>query len=348
MGQIVAVAPHRVDYLFVEIIERLRHAGHEVLRCFEPAAFVADPGVLATADVLVAIGELPVGRQVLAAGPKLRAVISPYTGMSGFDVAAANEADVLLANGHAAENYESMAEATIMLMLALLYDLHGSETNLRENRPRGLHTAGRMLQGQTIGLIGFGQMGQALARRLAGWQVHLQTYSPRTPPDIRPDIARVPLESLLRTSDVVCVVTALTAQTRDLLDAQHLALLKPDAVLINTGRGGIVNEAALVALAAQRPGMRIALDVFETEPLPPDNPLRRLAGAILTPHMVGHTRQSVGALQNLTVESVLACLAGEPPRYTRNPEILPRWRQRWGVGGQVGMRSGRVSGVGSA
>jgi len=328
-GYIVAVGPAGVDHLFTAIIGKLRAAGHEVRRYLDPAAFLAEPGALATADVLLAIGELACGQALMQTAPRLRAIVSPYTGTSGFDEAAATAFGILVANGHAPENYESMAEATVLLMLTQLYDLHGSEQALRQNRPRGMDAKARMLAGKTVGLIGFGSMGQAVARRLAGWGVHLQTFSPRTPHDIHPEVTRVPLETLLRSSDVVAVVTALTPATRHLLNAERLSLLKPDAVLVNTARGAIIDEAALCRLAAANPGLRIALDVFEREPLPAESKLRDLGGAVLTPHMLGHTQESITALQEVAAESVLRALAGVVPRHVRNPEVLPIWLARW-------------------
>ena len=328
-GRIVAVAPAGLDYLFGPVIAGLQAAGHVVDRHMNVAGFLAAPEALTEACILLAIGELSVGPAMLAAAPKLRAVISPYTGISGFDENAATGCGVLIANGHAAENTDSMAEATVMLILALQYDLHGSERALRENRPRDPVSKARMLKGKQVGLIGFGQMGQAVAQRLGGWGVRLQTFSPRTPPDIQPDVQRVALETLLATSDVVAVVTSLTPATQNLLDAGRLALLKPDAVLVNTARGGIIDEAALMGVAAAKPGLRIALDVFAREPLPLDSPVRGLAGAILTPHRVGHTQESLVALQHLAVENVLNCLAGVPPRYVCNPAVLARWSARW-------------------
>jgi D-3-phosphoglycerate dehydrogenase len=114
-----------------------------------------------------------------------------------------------------------------------------------------------------------------------------------------------------------------------MLDLERLRLLKPDAVLINTARGGIVDEAALVRIARERPSLRIAIDTFAEEPLPPDSPLRALPNAILTPHAIGHTQESINALPTAAIENVSQILRGELPPYLRNPDVIPQWRRRF-------------------
>lgn len=106
--------------------------------------------------------------------------------------------------------------------------------------------------------------------------------------------------------------------------------MKPDVVLINTARGAVVDEDALVAIARERPEMRIALDAFTVEPLPVDSPLRTLPNAILTPHIVGQTREMMRALPRATIDNVTCALAGEPPPYVRNRSVLPAWTARFG------------------
>jgi len=108
-----------------------------------------------------------------------------------------------------------------------------------------------------------------------------------------------------------------------------LRLMKPDAVLVNTARGGIVDEAALVQISRERPDFRIALDTFTEEPLPTTSPLRDLPEAILTPHAIGHTKESVAALPGAAIDSVTRILRGEVPLYVRNPDVIPAWKKRW-------------------
>jgi phosphoglycerate dehydrogenase-like enzyme len=177
-------------------------------------------------------------------------------------------------------------------------------------------------------MIGYGNIARAMTERLRGWGVRLQAWSRRPDPTV-PDVNWVELDALLSGSDVVCVLLSLNAETRGLLDRSRLSRMKPDAVLVNTARGGIIDEDALVTLARERPSMRIALDTFATEPLPADSTLRTLPNTILTPHMVGHTVESHAVLPGVAVDAVSRILAGEPPLYVRNREVIPKWRRRW-------------------
>jgi D-3-phosphoglycerate dehydrogenase len=116
-----------------------------------------------------------------------------------------------------------------------------------------------------------------------------------------------------------------------MLDLNRLRLMKPEAVLINTARGGIIDEQALVQLARERRGFRIALDTFAQEPLPIASELRTLPNIILTPHAIGHTRESLAALPPCAIENVSRALRGELPLHVRNPEVIPQWLRRWSL-----------------
>lgn len=307
---------------------RLSGLGYRVTPYRSLDAFLADPAALAEADVLLAAGDTPSTRERMAGAPKLRAVISPYIGTEGIDEAAATELGILVANGQTPENAESMAEATILLMLAALYDLHGSEAVLRGEMPRPSPSRAFMLRGKTIGMLGYGNIARAMTVRLGGWGARLVAWS-RTPDRTVPAVEWLELDELLGRAEVVCVLLSLAAGTRGLLNAARLRQMKPDVVLVNTARGGIIDEAALVELARERTSMRIALDTFATEPLPADSELRNLPNTILTPHMVGHTVESHAVLPGVAVDAVVSVLAGEPPPYVRNPAVLPVWRRRW-------------------
>jgi phosphoglycerate dehydrogenase-like enzyme len=325
---IVTVSRPVLRPIFDAMEARLSAGNYRITPYRTLESFLAAPEALADADVLLAAGDLPCTRALMQTAPRLRAVISPFIGTEGFDEPAATELGILVANGQTPENAESMAEATILLTLAALYDLHGSEAVLRGAVPRPAQSRAFMLRGKTVGLIGYGNIARAMTVRLAGWGVRLLAWSRRPDPGAS-EVAWVELDALLRDSDVVCVLLSLNAGTRGLLDAARLRRMKPGAVLVNTARGGIIDEAALVALARERPSMRIALDTFATEPLPADSPLRDLPNTILTPHMVGHTVESHAVLPVVATDAIASVLAGEPPLYVRNPAVIPAWRQRW-------------------
>jgi D-3-phosphoglycerate dehydrogenase len=224
-----------------------------------------------------------------------------------------------------------MAEATVMLVLAALYDLNGTQRMLAGNLPRPERLRARMLAGKTVGLIGFGQIARSVAARLASWECDL-IVTVRTPRPLPGHVRSVALDELLAASDVVVVLAGLNDETRGMLDAARLARMKPDVTFVNVARGGIVDQNALARLAAARPDMRIALDVFDPDPLEPDSPLRPLPNAILTPHMVGHTRETHERLPVVLLESIERVIAGEVPDYLRNPQIVDAWRARFGGG----------------
>jgi phosphoglycerate dehydrogenase-like enzyme len=326
--RIVAVGRPRSVYLFVPIVETLRELGHDVVFYEESAAFHAANSGLSDADILVAASSFACSRELMASADRLRGIVSPTTGIEGFDLAAATELGILVANGQTSENVEGMAEATILLMLAALYDLHGAEAVLRDNRPRPKQTNSRMLGGKTVGMIGFGRIARTVAARLAGWSVSIKAHT-RRPPANFGNVRFVEIDEVLRTSDVVCVLAALNSETAGLLNADRLTLLKHGAVLINTARGAIIDEPALIELAQRRPDLRLALDAFVTEPLPCDSKLRALPNTILTPHMIGHTSEAQAALPGACVENVQRLLAGEVPRYVCNPDAVSRWQARW-------------------
>jgi len=324
----VVVSGPAAEYAVAPVEEALKRLGHQVTLYPNLAALRAAKDPLASADLLYGSG-LAVDAKLLDPAPRLRAVVSPWIGTESFDLAALSARGILLANGQVPENYLSMAEATIMLILASLHNLPEKIEALRANRPPPPRQKGRMLRGKTLGMIGFGNMARAIAARLQLWEVRMLACTPRLKAPLPPYVERVPLDELLQTSDIVCVLATLNAETRGMLDLEKLRLMKPEAVLINTARGGIVDELALVAIAKEGRLHKVALDVFETEPLPADSALRGIPNAILTPHCVGHAREGSDAIAQTAVENVTRVLAGQAPLYAVNAEILPAWLERW-------------------
>lgn len=324
----VLVGPH--DFFFAPVEAAVHARGHRFTRYRSLEDFRNRAEALDDADVLYAVSALPVTRERLARAKTLRAVISPWTGTEGFDEGAATEFGILVGNGQSPENAESLAEATIMMVLACLYDFAETQRRLRAGEPNPPTLTAHMLKGKTVGFIGYGGIAKAMTERLAGWGVRLQAHTPR-PPAAPGPVAFVGLDQLLATSDVICVLAPLNAGTRNLLDAARLASTKPGAVLAVMSRGGIVDERALCDLVERGHFSAVAMDVFATEPLPMDSPLRTLKRAVLTPHFVGLTQEARVVLIEAGVTNVMRVLAGEAPLYVRNPQILPAWRARWGA-----------------
>jgi phosphoglycerate dehydrogenase-like enzyme len=328
--QIVVVGPAATEYAFAPVEAEMKRRGHEVIRFVGGQPFLAKPDALATADILYG-NAYPCTRALMEKAPQLRAVVNPWIGMEGFDIAGATSLGIVVANGQVPENYLSVAEATIMLILACLHNLPEKVAALRANQPAPSRMNARMLRGRTLGMIGFGNMARAIAERLVNWGVTMQAYAPRLHAPMPENVARVALDELLKTSDIVCVLATLNAETRHLLNREKLGLMKPNAILVNTARGGIADEAALIEIAREGRLHKIALDVFEQEPLAPDSPLRDLPNAILTPHCVGHSREGAEAVPKVAIENIARAIAGQPPLYVVNPDVLPAWQKRWGA-----------------
>jgi phosphoglycerate dehydrogenase-like enzyme len=331
---VAIVGWHSHNEMFDAIAEDLRTRGHRIVRYADREAFVGASAPLRDADVLLCVGTCPVTRPMLESAPRLRAIVSAVTGVDGFDLAAATEHGVVVANAQTDENIVGMAEATVLMILAALYDLNGAQDRIRRGLWRPPHLKARALRGKTVGFVGFGRIGRESARLLAGWGVRMLYFARRdADPAGLPPIERVDLDALMRASDVVCVLASLNAQTRGLIDAEKIALMKPSAILVNTARGAIVDEAALAAALASGAIAGAALDCFVVEPLPPDSPLRALPNVVLTPHMIGHTIEAHESLERATRDNLDRILAGRPPRYVVNPEVLPAWQGKWGVQG---------------
>lgn len=281
-------------------------------------------------------------REVMLAAPKLRGIVNPTIGVDTVDMKAANELGIIVGNGAIPENFLSMAESTILLMLMLLYDPNRTAAVLRENKPKPDESGhwAKMMRGRTIGMVGLGRIGRSVAARLQGWDVKLIAYDPYVKPqDVPTGVTMVDLDTVYQTSDIVSLFVVVTDETRGMINDRALALMKPTAYLINTSRGQVVDEDALVRALQARKIAGAALDTFNIEPLPADSPLRNFDNVILTPHMIGHTQECY-AVQPETIcadatsfpdaayENITNILNGIPPKYCVNPDVIPKWRER--------------------
>ena len=238
--------------------------------------------------------------------PALRLISIWGTGTDNVDLAAARKQGICVTNtpGVAAV---AVAEHTLSLIMAVAKRIVHVDQQVRQGKwPRAMAT---QLRGKTLGLIGTGAIGRAVARlgTAIGMRVIAWTFHPRG------DAAEpVAFDDVLRESDVVSVHVRLSADTSGLIRREQLELMKPSAILINTARGGIVNESDLVQALLTNRIAGAGLDVFEAEPLPPDSPLFALPNVVLTPHAAGVTPETTEAGLALAIENVFAFLAGQP------------------------------------
>jgi len=219
-------------------------------------------------------------------------------------------------------NSSVVAEHTVALILALLRRLVRADAALRAGswlmqEPETDPYSYGELYGKRVGIIGLGNIGRNVARRLRGFDCHLQ-YASRRPLSAKQErelcLERVDLEQLFETSDVVTLHTALTPQTRRIVNRDRLKLMKPSAILINTSRGPVVDEAALIEALREGKIAGAGLDVFDSEPPRKDNPLLRMDNVVVTPHCAGGSSGTQERIISFSWQNIKAFLSGETPR----------------------------------
>jgi phosphoglycerate dehydrogenase-like enzyme len=274
---------------------------------------------LADAAVLVARRDY-VGRATLELADRLRGIVTPGVGVEKVDVAAATERGIVVANSPG--NSVTVAESALLLMLALAKRMPMWIESARAGSEPTSGMRGIELHGKTLGVVALGRIGRLTAGLGRAFSMRVLAYDPYVESS---DLAElVPLEDLLRQSDFVSLHPVLTPETFHLIDAQRLALMKPTAYLINTSRGGVIDEPALIDALRQGRLAGAGLDVFETEPPAVDNPLLGMDNVIGTPHGLSHADESVRRCAAMTEENVLAIVDGRLPPYLVNRQV--RWR----------------------
>lgn len=281
--------------------------------------------MIGCADILLVRSQLPA--DLFERPNHLIGVIRNGTGLDLIPVESATRHGIPVANVPGA-NVQTVAEYCVASMLAMTRKI---ETMHRDLRERGwgearVHTGYTAdLHGKTIGIVGLGDIGRALAAIChLGFGMRVLAYQPRLKP--APDyIESVPLDSLLAQSDFVSLNCPLTPETRHLLDARRIGLMKKTAVLINAARGAVTNEMALAAaLQARRLGGAV-IDVFSQQPLPRDSAFLTLDNVLLTPHAAGLTPGSFAAMSTGAAKQMLQLFAGQRPAHLVNPEVWERF-----------------------
>ncbi len=278
------------------------------MRALLPEGFVLTHGsardeahlqaIIAEAEFAIS-GQIGVTAEVLGAGRQLRLLHKWGVGVDNLDLDAARRLGIKVART-TGSNAVPVAELTIGLMISTLRSLAHAAAELSEGRWVGGNFArpAFLLSGKTVGLVGFGAIGQAVARLLRGFGCTILCAKER-PLDARLEaelgVRHVPLAELLASSDVVSLHCPLTPATMGLIDRRALASMKPTAILVNVARGGVVVEPDLVWALQTRVIHAAAMDVFETEPLPPDSPLLKLDGLTVTPHMAAASADTFDA-----------------------------------------------------
>jgi D-3-phosphoglycerate dehydrogenase / 2-oxoglutarate reductase len=271
--------------------------------------------VLGDAVAVVADAD-PFDAEVLAGAAHLKVIARTGVGLDSIDLDAATRAGVVVTTTPGT-NHETVADHTLALMLAVLRNLAASDAAVRNGGWRDFSIPLSQLHGATVGLVGFGAIGQAVGRRVEAFGAELLVHDPLGAASGE----RVELDDLLRRSDVVSLHLPLAPETTHLINARRLALMPHGAILVNTSRGPIVDQEALLdSLTEGRLG-GAGLDVFAVEP-PGRGPLSELQNVVMSPHCGGISTQSNLAMSRMATESVLATLAGEPTGSIANPGVL--------------------------
>lgn len=308
--------------------EPLRRAGCEVSYPDRMGPLPAEELVaaLAGADAVIASSD-PYNERTLVACPRLRVLVRWGTGVDTVDLDACTAAGVLACNAPGL-NVEAVADHTLGVMLALARRLTYQTAVMRAGgweEVRGVD-----LWRKTVGIVGFGAVGRAVARRLAGFQCRVMAFDPLLPPGAVEATGAEPaeLEALFSTADFVSLHASLTPETRGLVSAVMLGRMKPSAFLVNTARGPLVDEAALVCALREGRIAGAAIDAFESEPLPADHPLRAMPNCLATPHSAFNTQETADAVNAAVAEQVVDALQGRRPRFLLNPAVLASPRPR--------------------
>ena len=261
-----------------------------------------------------------------AAGPQFRIVANFGVGYDNVDVDACTRRGIAVTITPDGVR-RPMAASTMLLVLALAHRLLRKDQIARSGQwSESWNNLGMGLIGRTLGLVGAGNIGREVFRLAKPFEMRQIAFDPHVATEVAAaeGFELVDLETLLTSSDFVCILCPLNDETRHLINAERIAMMRPTAYLVSMARGPIVDEAALIAALRERRIAGAALDVFEHEPVDPANPLFELDNVITTPHSLCHTDECFRLMGKSACESVITIKEGHTPSYLVNPAALRR------------------------
>ncbi len=271
----------------------------------------------------VIVGVQRITREMLQ-NSSVKIIAKHGVGVDNIDLEAATELEIPVTVTPNA-NAVSVAELTIGFIFALskkLIDLHNDLYQKRQF----VSNVGLELHGKTLGIVGFGSIGKEVAKRALCLGMRVLVYDPYAEESILRELGveRAELDELLRQSDFVSLHVPLNESTRHLIDREKISLMKKTAYLINTARGGVVDEKALAEALKNGQIAGAALDVFDVEPLPPDSPFFDCPNVIMTPHVGAHTYEAILRMNMMAAESILDFFNGKIPKYVVNRDVIAK------------------------
>lgn len=288
------------------------------------------PELVDAQGLIIRIGSID--RATMLEAKNLRAIGRPGVGVDDVDVEAATQLGipVVIAPG---ANTRSVAEHAFALMFACAKDIVRSDRQTRRGNfnIRSSYKAYEIF-GKTLGLVGYGNIGGLLAQMAMGVGMKVVVYDPFVKPEMITAKGyghETALAAVMKTADVISVHVPLMPQTKNLIGAAEIALMKPNGILINCARGGIVDEKALAAALAAHKIHSAAADVFTDEPVTAQEPLFQYDNMIVTPHMAGQTMEAASGVATMAAEGVLAVMNGQRWPHVCNPRAYehPRWQK---------------------
>ena len=295
----------------------LRAAGHDIdVRAGLSADELRE--AIKGAEALIVRSATQVDADLLAAGDSLVVVGRAGVGLDNVDVAAATERGVLVCNAPSS-NVVSAAEMTVALMLALARHVPQAHQALADGRWERSRWGGMEIYHKTIGIVGLGRVGRLVAQRIAPFDVALISYDPYMSAESgrAADVEMVEFDELLERSDIITLHMPRTPETAGLLGAENLAKCRPHALIVNTARGGILDEAAAAAALDEGRLGGVAVDVYATEPAT-ESPLFGRPDVVATPHLGASTSEAQDRAGAQIAEQVNLALAGDPVPYAVN------------------------------
>jgi len=300
----------------------IEFVAHECVTRAELAYYAGD------ADIVWMFGACPaITAENLTALPRCGAIVRSGSGTDNVPVAEATQRNIVVVNTPAAVN-ETVSDHTIGLLLAITRQIAVQDRAVRQGQWRlNLPALRWHLHDQTLGLVGFGHIGRLVARKMSGFNMKILAYDPYLSGEQieSQGIYAAELDAVLSQSDFVSLHCPLTPQTHHLIGERELRLMKPEAILINTSRGPVVDESALIKALAEGWIAGAGLDVLDPEPPDFNNPLFQLDNVVITPHIGGFSDESLENAWRLSLEAALDLAQGRWPRSVVNRQVRPRW-----------------------
>jgi D-3-phosphoglycerate dehydrogenase len=271
----------------------------------------------------IIVGTDNITSEIIKSGRNLKIIAKHGIGLDNIDLKAATENSIVVTyTPHA--NAESVTDLTIGLILSIARHIpmaHSSTKQGRWERPKFLGTE---VYGKTLGIIGLGEIGYRVAKRVRGFDMRILAYDPYVSQEKANEVSAklVDLETLLKESNFVTLHAPLTDKTRGMIGKKELSLMKKTAYLINTARGALVDEKALYEALKNKEIAGAAVDVYSEEPPSTDFPLFKLDNVVVTPHIAAYTKEAISRMDQIVAEDIVRFFCGERPLYVANPQVL--------------------------